>query len=282
MLDFVDRAMKVFKEAKRDNITGEAAKVAYYFFLSLFPLILSLFALTGLFGGDQAFEAIMREIRSAVPQDTATYLSKFVQQVTEEQRPGLLSVGVLLTLWSASNVFAALGDGLNTMYDAEETRSWWKKRLIAIGLLIVGSILLIVGAGAMVAGPEIVSSLGLGVIGNILRWPLAFAALVGLMWLIYYFLPNRDQSRSKKEVMVGAVVGTLVWILASVAFRFYVSNFGSYSETYGFVGAVIVLLLWLYITAIAILLGGEVAAELEGNRPRDEPEPQAQQQAQAA
>lgn len=282
MLDFVDRAIKVFKEAMHDNITGEAAKVAYYFFLSLFPLILSLFALTGLFGGDQAFQTIMREIRSAVPPDTATYLSKFVEQVTNEQRPGLLSVGVLLTLWSASNVFAALSDGLNTMYDVEETRSWWKKRLISLGLLVVGSVLLIIGAGAMVAGPEIVRSLGLGLIGNILRWPLAFAALAGLMWLVYYFLPNRDQAHSKKEVMIGAVVGTLVWILASVAFRFYITNFGSYSETYGFVGAVIVLLLWLYITAIAILLGGEVAAELEGNRPRDEPEPQTKEHARAA
>lgn len=256
-------AKHTFKEALRDNLTGEAAKVAYYFFLSLFPLVLVVFALTGLIGGNPAFRWIMGHLETAMPADTASYFARFVHQVTNEPRPGVLSIGILLTLWSASNVFTALADGLNTVYDVEEGRSWWKKRLIALALLVGTSILVLASAMGILAGGQIGRALGLGAAWSYLRYGLAFVLLTAVLWLVYYVLPDREQSRVKGRILIGAITGALLWVGATFLFRIYVANFSSYGETYGFVGAVIVLLLWLYLTALTVLLGGELAAVLE-------------------
>lgn len=254
---------QVVREAMHDRITGEAAKAAYYFFLSLFPLILAMFALTGIFGGDSAFEWIMSRLRLALPGDAATYLEDFVREITGESRPGVLSFSVLFTLWSASNIFAIVADGLNRMYDLEETRAWWKRRLIALAAFVVGSILLVGGTVAMLASPKLLDWLGLGAAWEVLRWPVSVVLLVLMMWLVYYLLPDRSMKGSARPTLVGAAVGTGLWLLATWGFQVYVSHFGRYGQTYGFVGGIIVLLLWLWITALAILFGGEVAATLE-------------------
>ena len=253
-------------EAMRDRITGEAAKAAYYFLLSLFPLILALFALTGIFGGGEAFEWIMRRLRTALPGEAATYMEQFVREVTGESRPGILSFSILFTLWSASNIFTALADGLNRMYDLDEGRPWWKRRLISLAAVIVGSVLLIAGSVALLAGPELFAFLGLEPALELLRLPLAITMLVLLMWLVYFLLPDRDMRDAAKPTLIGAVVGTGLWLAATLGFRFYVSQFGRYDQTYGFVGGIIILLLWLYLTALAILFGGEVAATLQQRR----------------
>ncbi|MGH7475223.1 MAG: YihY/virulence factor BrkB family protein [Longimicrobiales bacterium] len=252
--------------AREDGITGEAAKVAFYFFLSFFPIILALLAFTGLFGGDAAFVWIMDQIAAAVPPETEDFLARFVAEIAYESRPDVLSVGLVLTLWTASNVFAALADGLNTMYDIDETRPWLRKRGLALLIFAAAVILLLGGATAIVAGPEIASALRLAPVWTVMRWPAIFGGLVALHWLVYYFLPNRDQDGVKFDVFLGALAGSTVLILGTALFRIYVANFGSYSDTYGFVGAIIVLLLWLYLAALAILFGGEVAAVLEGLR----------------
>lgn len=254
---------QVLKEAMRDRITAEAARAAYFFFLSLFPLILAMFALTGILGGDRAFEWIMSRLRLALPGEAAVYLQEFVAEITGASRPGILSFSILFTLWSSSNIFATLGDGLNRMYDIEESRPWWKRRLIALVALVVGSVLLLIGTVAMLAGPGLSDLLGLGAVWEVLRWPVAVAMLILLMWLIYFLLPDRSMKGSALPTLVGAVVGTGIWLLGTVGFRLYVSQFGRYSEVYGFVGGIIVLLLWLYLTSLAILFGGELAATLE-------------------
>lgn len=253
---------EIILEAKADNVTGEAAKVAYYFFLSLWPLLLGLFAFTGILGGEPAFEWIMGWVRMALPAEATRFLSTYVRAVTAEERPDMLSLGILLTLWSGSNIFASLADGLNVIYDIEEGRSWWKRRALALALLVCGSVLLTVGATAVLAGVEIASRLGVGQAIAILRYPLAFITLTALLGLVYYYLPARDQHLAKRYVTVGAGVGASLWLVTTLMFRLYVANFGRY-ETYGIVGAVIVLLLWLYVTALAILFGGEVAVSLE-------------------
>jgi membrane protein len=249
-------------EARADNVTGEAAKVAYYFFLSLWPLLLGLFAFTGIFGGEPAFEWIMGWIRQVLPGDATRFLVSYVRQITMDERPEMLSLGVLLMLWSGSNIFAALTDGLNVIYDVAETRSWWKRRAIAVGLLVAASVLLTSGATAVLAGNEIIRGLGLGRTVAFLRYPVAFAALSMLLWLVYYVLPARDQNVAKRYVTAGALVAATLWLTTTSLFRLYVADFGRY-ETYGIVGGVIVLLLWLYLTALAILFGGEVAVSLE-------------------
>ncbi|MDX1630262.1 MAG: YihY/virulence factor BrkB family protein [Thermoanaerobaculia bacterium] len=254
---------QVLREAIEDRITAEAARAAYYFFLSLFPLLLAIFSLTGIFGGDQAFEWIVAHLRAALPGDAALYLEQFVRDVTGESRPGILSFSILFIFWSASNVFVAVTEGLNRMYDLEETRSWWFRRLLALVAVIAAAILLVGGSASLLAGPELLELLGLATVWSILRWPLAVILLVLLMWLVYYLLPDRDQGGSAGPTLLGAGIGTSLWLLATWGFRVYVSHFGSYSETYGFVGGIIVLMLWLYLTAMTILFGGEIAATVE-------------------
>jgi len=256
---------EIFTEAMDDRITGEAAKAAYYFFLSFFPAILALFAFTGLVGGDATFSWIMDKLRTAMPGDAAEILADFVAEISGQSRPGLLSFGIVVALWSASNVFATITDGLNRMYDIEEGRPWWRRRLLAVAALTVALVLLSVGSLLLLAGPEVLADLGLGLGAavKLVRWPLAFVLLTLMMWLIYYLLPARDQKGAARQTALGAVVGTALWVAVTAGFRLYVSNFGNYDRSYGVVGAIMVLLLWLYLTALSILFGGEVAATLE-------------------
>ena len=254
---------RIFLEAQSDNLPGESAKVAFYFFLSLFPAILTLFSLTGFVGGEAAFDWIMGRIWSALPQQTATYLARFVRQVTSDRQAGILSLGLLLTLWSASTGVSALIDAMNRMYDVEETRNWFKRRGIALGLLVAMIVLLVGATTIIVAGPSLVDFMRLDRVLMVVRWPIGLAAIVFLLSLLYYVLPNRDQRHRILMSLLGATVGGLGWLAVTGLFRLYIANFGRYSETYGFVGSVIVLMLWLQLTALAILFGGEVASTLE-------------------
>ncbi len=263
MKERLGQAWEILKEAGEDNLTGESAKVAYYFFLSIWPLFLGLFAFTGIFGGEPAFEWIMGRIQEFLPESPTAFLERYVREVTDQSRPDMLSLGLILLLWSGSNIFAALTEGLNTIYDIEEGRSWWKRRLLAIACLVCASVLLTGGATAILAGQAIIDRLGLSDVYNLARWPLAFLFLTGLLWLVYYWLPDRDQRMSLKYVTIGALTGSTLWVIATTGFHVYVTGYGSYSETYGLVGGILVLLIWLYLTSLTILFGGEVAVSLE-------------------
>ncbi|HEX6694727.1 MAG TPA: YihY/virulence factor BrkB family protein [Longimicrobiales bacterium] len=255
---------RAFSEARRDNITGEAAKAAYYFFLSFFPLLLAAFAFAG-FLGDSAFDTLMRWIRGSVPAEAASILQSVVEEITKDRKPGALTFGIIMTVWSASNFFAAIADGLDAMFDVPPG-SWWKKRIKAIAMMFSAGILLGVGGTLIVAGPAIFEKLGIGVIMTVLRWPLVLAIIVGVFFLLYFILPDRSQHAVKKELLLGAAAGALLWVVATAGFRVYVANMGNYGAAYGSLGGVIVMLLWLYLSALAILFGGEVADVLADSR----------------
>lgn len=258
---------RVWAEFKKDDITGQAAKVAYYFFMSLPPALMAVFAMTGIFGGPELAGSVSTRLQSALPAEAAGLVDDFVSQVVMDKKPGLLSVGLLLALWSASNVFNAMGDTLNVAYGVEENRSWVRKKLVALGVLVAVAVLFLSGTTALLAGPAISDALGLGQVGRVVwgiaQWPLAFLLIASAFWIIYYVLPDKDQSDCKKTLFKASAVAAGLWLVATFAFRLYVTNFSSYSATYGFIGAVIVLLLWMYVTSLVILLGGEVAAEME-------------------
>ena len=259
----------VVREVIADDLAGEAARAAYFFFLSLFPIVIALFALTGLFGGDAAFDAIMGQIRQVLPGDAAEYLQRFVGEVTGSNRPGMLSLGILLTLWSGSNIFTALIVGLNRVYDLRETRSWWRRRLLAFFAMGISLLAINLGTVALLAGPALVRRLGGGVFWQVVRWPLALVLFAGLLWALYYLLPSRRRQGAVVPTLIGAVSGSVLWVLGTLVFRMYLREYSRFDATYGFVGGVIVLLLWLYLTAFSILVGGEIAATSEQLRRED-------------
>ena len=258
------------KEVLDDNIMGLAAQTAYYFFFSLFPLILFAAPLLGLLGDKQEMvQGIMNHLAGTLPGDALELVRGVVQDVVlAEGAPGLMSVGAILAAWAGSNIFNGLIDALNRAYDVEEGRVWWKKRLLALASVVAAGAVLLVATAIMLGGAQIAEwvgrQLGLGdsavTLWTVVQYPIALAMLIGTAWMIYYFLPNIRQD--KTQVLVGAIVATLLWIAVTLLFRAYVVNFGSYSKTYGTVGGVIALLTWMYLSMLVLLIGGELNAEI--------------------
>ena len=262
---------KVGKEMLDDNVLGLSAQTAYYFFFSLFPLLLFMAPMLALIGDKQELVGwLMGQLATAVPADALSLLENVVNDVVySESAPGLMSIGILLALWTGSNVFNALIGALNRAFDCEDGRAWWKKRLLAIASVIGAGLVIVTATVVMLAGPQIVdwvaAQVGLGgqaaLTWKIIQYVFTVVLLIGLMWMLYWFLPAL-KGQSKWHVLVGAVVTTVLWILVTLAFRLYVTNFGNFNATYGTIGGVIILLLWMYLTMLVILSGGELVAEL--------------------
>jgi membrane protein len=261
---------RVWTRFQEDDVLGEAAKVGFFAFMSLPPAILVIFALTGFFGGEGAATWLTENLQRALPEDAEALIDGFVTQVVHQQAPGPFSIGLVLALWAASAVFVSLAYALNRMYDTEETRSWIKLRAITLGVMLACVILLLGGAAMLIAGPAIAGALDLGGAADlawaILQWPLAFLLVVAAFWIIYYVLPDRDQSVAKLVLLKSSAIAALLWVLATAGFRLYIANFGAYDETYGVLGGVIILLLWLYLTGIVILIGGELNSAMDESR----------------
>jgi membrane protein len=263
MSAFLDTPKAILSQAVDDNITGEAAKAAYYLFFSIFPLLIAAVAFASLVNGQAAFNWLMERVETLAPGEGGEALLGFVEETMRQRRPDVLSFGLLLAVWAASNFFSALGEGLDRMWNVEKDASFLKRRGKALLMLVIGGALLVAGAGVILAGPVLVEQLGLGGGVSLLRWPLGFVLIAALMFLMYYILPNRDQSGARRELAYGAIAGTALWMIATVGFSFYTSNIGDYDATYGVFGTVIVLLMWLFLTALSVLFGGEVAHVLE-------------------
>ena len=249
-----------------DDLPGEAAQMAFYFFLSLFPLVVVVFAITGIVGGDEAFATIVNTAERTVPGYARQLVRELVREITERDRPGLLSFGVVFTTWAASNGVAALTKGLNTIYDVSEPRPWWKRRLVALAVLCAGVLFLVIGTVVVVPSAAWLSGRGLHSAWAVARWPLAFVFVTGAVWLSYRYLPARDQRGSRAETLVGALFATLLWIVTVLLFRVYLRHFSSYGATYGALGAIIALAIWFYLGAFVVLLGAELAAVIERHR----------------
>jgi membrane protein len=251
-----------------DEVTGRGAQLAYYAFLSMPPALMALFGVAGLIGSDRFAGWMEQEAGLVMPPAVIdTILRPFITEVVLEKAPGPFSIGLLLALWGASSIFSGLMAALNVAYDVPETRSWVKRRALALGAMLGSVLLFLLAAVALLAGPGIARAAGLGATGlavwSVAQWPLAFAFMVAAFWIGYYLLPNRDQRGCKRVLLRAAAVAAVLWVLATAAFRLYVANFSSYSRSYGFLGAFIILLIWLYVTAVVVLLGGEIASELE-------------------
>jgi membrane protein len=265
------RALKAtVQEFQRDDALGIAAQLAYYLILAIFPFILVLVSLLGTFGSAELASEVLGYFQQVMPEQAYEIIRTFTENIIsgEAEAPGLFTFGILFTIWAASGAFAALINALNRAYDVEETRPFWKVRGIAILMTLGLSVLVLIGVLLLVLGPQIGTAIanvfGLEstflMVWDIARWPAALFFMVFTVALLYYFAPDVEQPF--RWITPGGLIGVLLWVLASVAFNFYVSNFGSYNKTYGSIGAVIVLLLYLYISSLTVLFGATLNATL--------------------
>jgi membrane protein len=271
-LSWKELGRRVWAEIQDDDVFGRAAQLSYYFLLALFPLLLFLTSLVGLFAGEDSEirTSLFRYLAAVLPGEASDLIAKTVNDVTQGSGGGKLSFGILATLWAASNGMGAISESLNAAYDVKETRPWWRSRLTAI-LLTFALAALIVGALVLVLyghdiAETLASSLGLGrafELGwKVLQWPIVLAFVLLAFALIYYFAPSLED-QDWKWITPGALLGVGLWLLISFGFKLYLEFFNSYSATYGSLGAVIILMLWFYFTGLAILVGGEINSEVE-------------------
>lgn len=264
---------RTVKETQADKGFGLAAQLAYYFFLALFPALLVLIALAGVFADAGFVERLVNMMSGAVPPDVISIIRDQLIRISQGQQGGILTFGVLAALWSSSAAIVSLIDALNSAYDVEDSRPWWKQRLVAIALTVGIAIFIIASFALVLAGPEIADWLagrfGLGSAfawtWKIVQWPIVFVLVALAFGLVYYFGPDVEQDFV--FLTPGSVLATVLWLLGSLAFRFYVMNFASYNETYGAVGGVMVLLLWLYLSGLVVIVGAEMNAEIEHASP---------------
>lgn len=257
-----DLTRRIFERAGSHRIADESAKIAYFSFLSLFPLVLILFALAGILGGERAFEWVMLQFQSIMPQEAADYLGRFVQDVTSVERLDVLSFSVLFLLIAASSAVGSIITGLNLIFSIEESRPWWRRNVLSVGTTLVGALFVLLGVSWILAGPETLKQMGLGWVWLRLYWPLVYSLLATLVWVAYLFLPNYRYRPPFLPLALGALVATFLWAAVTHGLRFYLASFDRFVSLYGVVTGILVMLIWLYLTAFAILFGGEVAATL--------------------
>jgi membrane protein len=213
---------------------------------------------------------LMAYVEQAIPADAASIIRKTLGEIVGGAKGSLLSIGALAALWAASGGLAAMMTALSVTYDVQDSRPWWKRKLIAVVLTIALAIVLLSAAVMLVFGGPIGGFLGNTVgmgdlavrIWSIAQWPLAVVFLVAGIALLYYAGPAVEH-RKWYWVTPGSLVATIGWIVISLGLRFYVSHFSNYSATYGSIAGVILLLLWLYLTGLVLLVGAEVNAEIE-------------------
>jgi membrane protein len=268
-LSWRDLIKRTVNETMKDDAQGLASQLAYYFFLALFPALLCLLAIASFFPLQNFTDDVVRLLGPFAPAEMMDIIRQEMVKIAEGNHGGLLTVGVLGALWSSSTAMVAMVGAMNRAYDIEESRPWWKVRATAIGLTVALSLAIVVAFTLIVAGPQLADWLGNqfafgGVfVGTwkILQWPLAFAMVVAGIGLIYYFAPDAEQMWV--WITPGSLVATTLWLLGSLAFRFYAVNFANYEATYGAIGGVMLLLLWFYLSALVIVVGAEMNAEIE-------------------
>ena len=266
---------RVKAEVKDDNVSLLAAGVAFYAMLALFPAIIALVTIYGMVADPAEVESQVGEFAKSLPSGADQLITQQLENVVNAGQQALsigLALSLLAVLWSVSSGVQGLVKSLNLIYDERETRGFVKLRGLSL-LLTLGAIVVVVVALVLITVfPGVIEDLGLGQAGelaaSIARWVvLALLVLVALA-VVYRFAPDRTNPRWR-WLSWGAVVALVLWLLGSVGFSFYVDNFGKYNQTYGALAAVIILLLWLYLSAFAVLLGAEFNAETERQTARD-------------
>lgn len=265
---------EAYREYVHDNVSDSAATLSYYFFFSLFPFLVFLATMTAYIPGvKSSVTTMLARARAILPPQAMGIIDEHARGLINQPRPKLLTIGLLVTLYSASRGVDAVRKALNLAYDVKESRPFWKTEAIAFGMTIGGALLVLLGVTALVAGGD----LGLWlaqhldvakeyvIIWSWARWPVTAGVIMLAAAIGYYLLP--DVVQEFRFITPGSIFGTLVWLAATWGFGFYAGHFGSYNVTYGSIGGVIVLMTWLYISGFVFLMGGEINAILEDHDP---------------
>ena len=271
---YLGAAKRAFSEFRRHEMTDVAAALTYYAMMSLFPAIVLATSLFSLIGDESTVtKAVDYLARSGADQETQDAIGAVMEKIVSASGGAVsvaLVVSVAIALNGASGAFGAAGRALNRVYRVDEDRGFVGRKLTDLGTTLAIVVVLLVVVAALFLGggvaEDLLGSIGLGstasLIWSIARWPIALGGMLMVYALIYTYAPDVED-RKLRWITPGAVAGVLIWIVASIGFGIYIKNFSSYGAAYGAAGAVIVLLLWLWLSSCAFLFGGELNAELE-------------------
>lgn len=266
--------LRLYQAYEADSVADNAAAVSYYFVFSLFPFLFFLATLTAYLPYVRnSIWAVLARAKDLMPAEAMQLIDKHVGELVTRTRPRLLTVGLLVTIYSASRGVDAVRRALNLAYEVKESRSFWMTELIAFGVTIGGALLILVGITVLIAGGSgglwVARQLGATTayvtVWGWLRWPVTIAGVISCSALAYHVLPN--VKHEFKVITAGSVMGTAAWLLATLLFAEYAAHFGNFNVTYGSIGGVIALMTWFYISALVFLMGGEVNALLEASTP---------------
>ena len=268
-LPWRELARRTVADALDDDCPGLAAQLAFYFFLAVFPALLFLVSLLAYVPIDTRLDIAVAQLESVMPAEVVAFIREQIEQALAGGQTSLLTLGIIGALWSSSSAVTAIITALNRAYDIEEWRPWWRRRLVAIALtlalatFVVIAFVLVIGGGdvARWAAGQVGVASPPAAIWTFLQWTVALVLVVVAVDLVYYLAPHADAPFV--WITPGALVATFLWLLASAGFKVYVQNFGNYTAVHGAIGAVIVLMLWFYLSGLALLLGAELNAEID-------------------
>lgn len=271
-----DILLRTWEEQSKDNVSMLAAGVAYYGLLAIFPAIAALVSIYGLVADPSGIESQVGQMAGLLPPEAMSIITDQARKVASAPSEGLgfgVILGLLLTLWSASRGTNSLVAALNVAYGEEERRGFIALAVLSLALTLAGLVFVILTLVLIVAVPAAIAIIGLedtfiGWVASLARWPILAVAVMGVLAVLYRYAPDRREPKWR-WVTWGSAIATVVWLLGSAGFSLYVSQFGSYNETYGSVGAVVVLLLWFNLSSYVVLLGAELNAEIEHQTARD-------------
>lgn len=262
----------LWAKANTDDVLNRAAILSFYFLLALFPLLLFLTALLGSFAnaGTELRHNLLTYLRAIVPVSASDLINTTVDEISQKSSGGKLWFGLVTSLWFASSGMGAIIEGLNVAYDVKETRAWWRRTVLAILLTVALAVLIIAALALMFYGSRIAEGIanhyGFGAAftaaWKVLQWLFVLVFVFLAFQLIYYFAPDLPEHQLR-WLAPGAMIGVFLWLLVSFLFGSYLNFYNTYSVVYGSLGAVIILMLWFYLTGVTILIGGEVNAIVE-------------------
>lgn len=264
-MQFMALSKRVYHEIDDDDIFNGSAGLAYYFFFALFPLIIVLISLLGIVGGQSLGNSLVDQLTRMMPGSASQLVHETVKHTLQASGGGKLSFGILVSIWSASAGMVALIAALNNVFEVRETRSVIRQKAIALGLTLGNGIIVLIGMSLLLFGGKVADHfLGghLALAWKILQYPIAIAFLLLSYSSVYFFAPNVEHPHWE-WVTPGSAIGVFLWLIASGALRLYLHFSNTYSATYGALGAVMILMLWFYVTGLAILIGGEYNSEIE-------------------